>query len=105
MPKRVRFASYKPHYNALRNVDRWRGSVGNRVSQYDDEPWTAVVVVPRVTSPAVEQPVYVPKLEWETGIVSGGRTLQCAAYTMESSIEICKYIARQLKLHGVRLHH
>ena len=97
---RVTNASTTMHYEPLRNNPAYASARGMEVGD-QDTIWNAIIVQPSSSEPIdVAMPVHVPDLVWRTAALRQLRTLQLAAYTMESTKAIGEHWNEQLKLHG-----
>ena len=97
---RVTNASTRMHYEPIRNNPNYASERGMAVGD-GDTIWNAIIVQPSTGVPIdVATPVYVPDLVWRTAALRQLRTLQLAAYTMESTKAIGTHWNEQLRLHG-----
>ena len=89
------------HYEPMRNTSKYASSSGMHVGT-ESTVWKAVVIQPsRAVRIKVDLPVSIPQLVWEAAVVRRKRTLQTAAYTMESAVSIIDYINRQRVRYGL----
>ena len=97
---RVTNASTTMHYEPLRNNPAYASARGMEVGD-KDTIWKAIIVHPSTAVTIdVATPVDVPDLVWRTAALRQLRTLQLAAYTMESTKAIGMHWNEQLRLHG-----
>ena len=86
LPKRMLIVDVNMHYEPLRNTRRFVNDVGVTVGK-DSTVWKAFVIKPDKNFPFDDTPLHVPRLILELAN-RRLRTLQTAAYTLESTVAI-----------------
>ena len=99
--RRLSIVDIHMHYEPIRNATRWASADGTLVGR-PSTIWKAVIVQPSERMPIqVPEPMNIAELVWYMAAVHGKRTLQTAAYTMESTLAIIDHFNEQLVLHGM----
>ena len=99
--QRLSIVDIDMHYEPMRNTSKYASSSGMHLGT-ESTVWKAVVIQPSsAVRIKVDLPVSIPQLVWEAAVVRRKRTLQTAAYTMESTRAIIDYINGQRARYGM----